>query len=361
MNGRRIGIMLALLLLSVGAAVVISADVAQEFGTGWTVSYYNNTDLSGSPVLSETLAGGINFNFGITSPRPGIVSEDNFSARFTSVQLFNAGAYDFIVSSDDGVRVFIDGVIVLDRFVPRVLTTDRFQYTLTAGTHSLVVEYFEGIDQAAIQFQWFQISGGLTPGIGTPGIGTPGGGGVFVTAGPTATSTAIPPTSLPAIPPGALSGTVIRAQVLLVRGAPFPGAGVVDRVLRGQTYQIIGRDDRSLWYLIQLSNRQGWVWHYYFNVNGNSFNAPIQNAFVTAGMPASETGVIGQSEATLRLRAEPNVFSTQIGRIPWGDLLPILEQTRDGWYRVVWRGTVGWVASGFVKIIDGDMGAVPTR
>ena len=34
--------------------------------------------------------------------------------------------------------------------------------------------------------------------------------------------------------------------------------------------------------------------------------------------------MVGQSEATLRLRAEPNVLSTQIGRIPWGDLLPIL-------------------------------------
>ncbi|MBK8025559.1 MAG: SH3 domain-containing protein [Chloroflexi bacterium] len=74
-----------------------------------------------------------------------------------------------------------------------------------------------------------------------------------------------------------------------------------------------------------------------------------------------QTGVVSQSEATLRLRAEPNVLSTQIGRIPWGDLLPILEQTRDGWYKVIWRGTVGWVASGFVKIIEGEVGVVPMR
>ncbi|MBK8025560.1 MAG: hypothetical protein IPK19_30225 [Chloroflexi bacterium] len=45
------------------------------------------------------------------------------------------------------------------------------------------------------------------------------------------------------IPPGALSGTVIRAQVLLVRSGPFLGAPVVDRVLRGQTYQVLGRDE----------------------------------------------------------------------------------------------------------------------
>lgn len=357
MKRHLLGLALLALVLMVGAVVTITADVTQEFGTGWTAQYFNNTDLSGSPALSEALAGGINFNWGASSPRPGVINDDSFSARFSSVQLFNAGTYEFIVSSDDGVRVFIDGVVVLDRFVGRPLTTDRFQYTLTAGTHSLVVEYFEGIDQAAIQFQWFQISGGQTP--GTQGFVTPIGGGSFVTAGPTPTASRIPPTPLPAIPPGALTGTVIRAQVLLVRSGPFLGAPVADRVLRGQTYQVIGRDENALWFLIQLSNGQGWVWHYYFNINGNSFNAPIVNPFVTAGGPASTTGVIGQTEATLRLRSEPSVLSTQIGRIPWGDLLPILERRNDGWYKVIWRGTVGWVASGFVKIIEGDIAAVP--
>lgn len=361
MNGRRMAIALLVLLLIIGAGLSLRADVSHEFGTGWQVQWFNNTNLSGSPVRTEPLAGGINFNWGTSSPIPGVVNEDNFSARFSSVQLFNAGVYEFVVSSDDGVRVFIDGVLVLDRFVPRVLTTDRFQFTLTAGTHSLVVEYFEGVDQAALQFQWFQISGGLTPGFGTPGFGTPGFGGGFVTAGPTPTATRIPPTPLPPIPPGALSGTVIRAQVLLVREGPFSGANVVDRVLRGQTYQVLGRDENALWYLIQLSNRQGWVWHHYFNINGNGFNAPIVNPFVTQGMPASETGVVGVSQATLRLRAEPNVFSTQIGRIPWGDLLPILERTRDGWYRVVWRGTVGWVSAGFVRLVRGSESEVPLR
>ncbi|MBK8027782.1 MAG: SH3 domain-containing protein [Chloroflexi bacterium] len=311
MNLRRLGLTLALLMVLISAAVMINADVAQEFGTGWTAQYFNNTDLSGSPVLSGSAGEWHQLQLGSSSPRPGVVNDDNFSARYSSVQLFNAGTYEFIVSSDDGVRVFIDGVLVLDRYIGRALTTDRFQYTLTAGTHSLVVEYFEGIDQAALQFQWFLISGGVTPGVGTS---IPGGG--FVTAGPTLTASRIPPTPLPAIPPGALSGTVIRAQVLLVRSGPFLGAPVVDRVLRGQTYQVLGRDENSLWYLIQLSNTQGWVWHYYFNINGNSFNAPITNPFVTAGDPASQTGVVGQSEATLRLRAEPNVLSTQIGRIP---------------------------------------------
>ncbi|MBK8025563.1 MAG: hypothetical protein IPK19_30255 [Chloroflexi bacterium] len=60
------------------------------------------------------------------------------------------------------------------------------------------------------------------------------------------------------------------------------------------------------------------------------------------GDPASQTGVVGQSEATLRLRAEPNVLSTQIGRIPWERPAADPEQTGDGWCKGDLAGTVGW-------------------
>jgi uncharacterized protein YgiM (DUF1202 family) len=135
---------------------------------------------------------------------------------------------------------------------------------------------------------------------------------------------------------------------------------VVGRVLRGQTYQVLGRDADARWFLIQLSAGQGWVWGYYLNVNGNEYNAPLTSPFVTQGNPAAETGVVVQSQAGLRLRAAPTTDSEQIGRIPWGEIMPVIARTGNGlWYQVVFRGTVGWIASEFVKVVEGDINSVP--
>ena len=352
---------ISFVLLIVGSGLLAALTVSAQsgFGTGWTVQYFNNTDLSGTPILTETLSGGVNFTWGTGSPNPAVPSE-NFSARYTSVQNLQAGTYEFVVSSDDGVRVFIDNVLVLDRFFGRVLTTDRFNLNLTSGSHTFTVEYVEYTDQAALSFQWFLVSAGGTQTV------VPGGGGFQPTAvltfGPTPTATRIPPTPLPPIPPGALTGTVVRATVLLVRQQPFFAAPVVARLQRGQTYQVIGRDADARWFLLQLSSTQGWVWGYYLFVNGNEFNAPVVTSFTTSGGSAAGTGVVAQTQAILRLRAAPTTASEQIGRIPWGDILPVIARTGDGvWYQVVFRGTTGWIASEFVDIVEGDLNTVPVQ
>jgi uncharacterized protein YraI len=213
-----------------------------------------------------------------------------------------------------------------------------------------VVEYFDSIDQAIISVQWFQV--GAT--FATPTVD------FTVPIGPTSTATRIPPTPLPEIPPGALTATVIRASVLLTRSGPFLGAPVVGRILRGQTYAVVGRDADARWFLLQLSGKQGWAWGYYLFVNGNSFNAPVVSPFTTAGQPAANTGVAIQTQATLRLRAAPNTASEQIGRIPWGTILPVLGRTSDGgWLQVQFYDTIGFVAIPYVRVVEGDVNSVP--
>src|SRR4051794_40495978 len=111
--------MLVALLLVFCGVQIASAD----FGSNWNADYYNSTDLSGAVVFSETLPNGLNINWGTGSPNVA-VNTDNFSARFTSTQTFDDGEYLFIASSDDGIRIYIDGELVLDQFIGRVLTTN---------------------------------------------------------------------------------------------------------------------------------------------------------------------------------------------------------------------------------------------
>jgi hypothetical protein len=341
------------IVMAVVAFGAINAAPAQDYGVNWTVEYFNNTTLSGTPLVVEAAPNGVRFDWGLNAPNPAIPA-DNWSARFTSSQNFNQGTYNFVMTSDDGARVFIDNVPVFDQFGPRPLTTYQFTVNLTAGVHQLRVEYLDTVDAAYIDFQWFLISGGVPTPIIINTAPPP------VTAGPSPTAPPPTRTPLPAIPPGALTGTIVRAQVLLVRGAPFLGAPVVGRVLRGQTYAVVGRDQDARWFLIQLSSGQGWVWGYYINVNGNEFNAPVASSFVTAGNPAALSGVVVQTQDTLRLRAAPTTDSEQIGRVPWGDILPVIGRTGNNlWYQVVFRGTTGWIASEFVVPIEGDLNTIP--
>lgn len=144
-----------------GGWSIIGAFTVQvyDFGTNWSGTFFASNDLTGTGVLISGISG-LNFNWGTGVPVvnglavPGIPA-DNFSARFTSVQTFDSGTYTFTAASDDGIRVYIDGAVRLDKFIGRTLTKDSFNATLTAGPHSLVVEYFEGTDQAILQVQWF--------------------------------------------------------------------------------------------------------------------------------------------------------------------------------------------------------------
>jgi len=138
--------------------ILCTFSVAQaEFGANWTATYYNCTDFNCPAVATQPGYAGINFNWETGSPYTG-VNADNFTARFESTQPFEDGAYEFVAMADDGIRVYIDGVLALDQFFGRPLTTDRFQRTMTAGEHTLRVDYLELTGAAQVQFQWFRLN-----------------------------------------------------------------------------------------------------------------------------------------------------------------------------------------------------------
>src|SRR3990167_8242852 len=107
----------------------------------WNAQYFSNQTLSGSPAVTR-LEAAINFDWGGSSPDPAI-PVDHFSARFTQTKSYAAGTYQFTATADDGVRVFVDGVPVIDKWIDQPPTTYSANHFLTEGEHAVVVEYYE--------------------------------------------------------------------------------------------------------------------------------------------------------------------------------------------------------------------------
>jgi hypothetical protein len=85
-------------------------------GGGLRGEYYNNSTLSGEPVLIRSDPG-IDFTWGTASPEPNIVNDDNFSMRWRGeVEIAFSEAYRFYAVTEDGVKLWINDKLVIDRW-----------------------------------------------------------------------------------------------------------------------------------------------------------------------------------------------------------------------------------------------------
>ncbi|MAT98625.1 MAG: hypothetical protein CL608_15895 [Anaerolineaceae bacterium] len=138
------------------ARVQVWWDTATEF-THWRGEYWDNKNLTGTPVLVRN-DHKIEFDWGNDAPAPGL-PVDQFSVRWTRVIEFEPDTYILFARADDGVRIYVDGNKVLDRW--QLSGGDRiYQKELELqGTHTIVVEYYDEFIAAEIHF-WYEPSGG---------------------------------------------------------------------------------------------------------------------------------------------------------------------------------------------------------
>jgi hypothetical protein len=118
----------------------------------WRASYWNNTTLSGDPVLVRDEAN-LDHNWGTGAPAPG-VNVDNFSARWTRYIDVTPGTYQFTVTSDDGIRVWVNDALIINQWIVHPPTTYTADVYLGAGHHLIKVEYFEQTGLAVAKVQW---------------------------------------------------------------------------------------------------------------------------------------------------------------------------------------------------------------
>lgn len=120
---------------------------------GWRGEYFANATLEGTPVIVRDDRQ-INFDWADGSPGPGI-GQDRFSVRWTRDYNFAyAGAYTFVASTDDGVRVWVDNQLIIDKWLVRPETTDVATLYLSQGMHRIRVEYYEESGYAVARFHW---------------------------------------------------------------------------------------------------------------------------------------------------------------------------------------------------------------
>ena len=178
---------------------------AQSF-PDWRADYFANSSLQGDPIVTRNEPV-LDFDWRTGSP-DGRIPLDNFSARWQRRLYFDGGSYRFNLRVDDGARLYIDNVLVLDAFQDggvRALDTD---VSLGRGDHLIRVDYFERSGLALARLSFAQLPNTAPTPVPNPNTATPA---ATATARPA--TTALPPTatSIPisTLPPLPATATVI--------------------------------------------------------------------------------------------------------------------------------------------------------
>jgi LysM repeat protein len=122
-------------------------------GDGWLGQFYDNESLTGDPILIQHTPW-IEFDWGTKGPTQD-EWQDHFSARWTSKIDLKTDHYRFCVMSDDGVRIWIGGDLVIDEWranngAEPICTS----YWAETGTYDAKVEYYEHGGSALIRVWW---------------------------------------------------------------------------------------------------------------------------------------------------------------------------------------------------------------
>jgi hypothetical protein len=112
--------------------------------------------LSGPAVL-QRLEPNLDYHLGGGSPGPS-VSTDHFSARWTRYIEVRPGTYRFTATSDDGMRVAVDGVWIINEWNDHASKTVSVDRTLSEDDHLITVEFYENLGEAVARVSWAPVT-----------------------------------------------------------------------------------------------------------------------------------------------------------------------------------------------------------
>jgi glucose/arabinose dehydrogenase len=126
-------------------------------GTGLSATYFDALNFSGATVTRTDPT--VDFNWGSGAPAPGIAA-DTFSVRWTGqVEPQFTGTYTFYTVSDDGVRLWVNGQPLVNRWTNHAAIEDSGTIALSAGQrYDIRMEFYENGGLATARLLWSSAS-----------------------------------------------------------------------------------------------------------------------------------------------------------------------------------------------------------
>ena len=164
--------------------------------------------------------GNIDYNWGYGSPARNIQS-DYFAARWTQTVNLQPVRYRFIATTDDGVQVWVNNVLVVNGWYEHAAATFTGEIDIPSGQTWIIVYYFEQAGVAEAHLRWERVDG---------------------------------------TPPGGNYTAWVLSHYLNVRSGPGAGYAIRATIPNGTVVTLTHRNYNASWVRIQLANGViGWV------------------------------------------------------------------------------------------------------
>ena len=136
------------------AAAGTGSGLLGQYWTNTTSATFTNVTFNAAPTLTRTDAV-VNFNWGATGPSP-VVGGTNFTARWTgTVQPQYNERYTFSATVSGGVRLWLNGRLLINEWVNAAATTYQASLNLNAQQlYNLQMDYFQSTGGAEAMLAW---------------------------------------------------------------------------------------------------------------------------------------------------------------------------------------------------------------
>jgi len=147
-------------LMSTSAPVAVSVYNPQPVGrgTGLAGNYFTNQDLTGLALTRVDPA--VDFNWGFAAAASSL-PPDRFSVRWLGkLQARHGGVHLFHTVSDEAVRLWVNGRLLIDQWAAHPVTEHSGALSLVPGLYyDIRLEYFDYVGNAVAQLFWTQPGG----------------------------------------------------------------------------------------------------------------------------------------------------------------------------------------------------------